>query len=114
MIGSNDEPNGHGTVWVNWPELNKLLKEKDNMMEVKKLTAFLNLTNLYVGDAICNMLMCEAAMRDLDMSIEDFKNLYTELPSRMFKCQVYDRFIFETIEDESRLKEPVAVQEMID
>jgi len=31
--------------------------------------AFLNLTNQYVGDAIANLLMVEAVLRDKDMSV---------------------------------------------
>ena len=29
-----------------------------------------------VGDAIANFLVIEAILRDLDMSIEDFNNIY--------------------------------------
>ena len=28
VIGANDEPNGHGTVYVNWDALNLILKDK--------------------------------------------------------------------------------------
>ena len=28
VIGANDEPNGHGTVFVNWEKLNEILQEK--------------------------------------------------------------------------------------
>ena len=113
-IGSNDEPNGHGTIFVNWLDLNKLLKPHENMIETKKLRAFLELSNLYVGDAICNLLMCEGAMLDLDMNITDFKDIYTELPSHMFKCVVHDRKVFKPNENEMRLIEPESTQKMID
>ena len=107
MIGSNDEANGHGTIYVNWYELNKILEPTKTQLDTKKLIAFLQLTNIYVGDAICNMLMCESALRDMDMTIKDFKELYTELPNRLFKCSVDDRKIFKTTPDESRLIEPI-------
>ena len=29
VIGAADEPNGHGTIHVNWKELNKLLEGKE-------------------------------------------------------------------------------------
>ena len=81
---------------------------------VKKLVAFLKLSNIYVGDAISNMLMIEAILRDKGMSIEQFSQIYKEYPSRMFKVKVNDRSMFKTIKDESRLTEPLALQAFID
>ena len=69
VIGANDEPNGHGTVYVNWAQLHKLLEGRHGDPNTIKLLAFLDLTNVYVGDAICNLLMVEAVLRDLDYSI---------------------------------------------
>jgi hypothetical protein len=69
VIGANDEPNGHGTVCVDWPRLNELLKDKMENEDCKKLIAFLRLSNPYVGDAICNLLMVEAVLRDFGYSV---------------------------------------------
>ena len=69
VIGANDEPNGHGTVCVKWPELKELLKDKMENEHCKKLLAFLRLSNPYVGDAICNLLMIEAVLMDLGYSV---------------------------------------------
>ena len=69
MIGANDEPNGHGTVYVDWPKLNDLLKGRKEDEDCKKLVAFLRLSNPYVGDAICNLLMVEAVLRDFGYSV---------------------------------------------
>jgi phosphoacetylglucosamine mutase len=74
----------------------------------------LKLSNIYVGDAISNMLMIEAILRDKGMSIEKFSQIYKEYPSRMFKVKVNDRSMFKTIKDESRLTEPLALQAFID
>lgn len=114
VIGANDEPNGHGTVYVNWPELNELLKDKMDHYDCKKLIAFLRLTNLYVGDAICNLLMIEAVLMDLGYSMAQFDRLYVENPSRMWKIKVPDRSIFKTVWDETRLVDPLWLQEFID
>ena len=72
MIGANDEPNGHGTIYVNWSALNELLVGRESDLKVQKLLAFLKLSNIYVGDAISNLLMIEAILRDKGMSIQQF------------------------------------------
>ncbi len=72
VIGANDEPNGHGTIFVNWPALNELIVGKELDSNVQKLVGFLKLSNIYVGDAISNMLMIEAILRDKGMSIQQF------------------------------------------
>ena len=56
-----------------------------------------------VGDAIANFLMIEAILKDLDMSVKEFNELYLENPSRMYKAVVNDRTKFKVIWDESRL-----------
>lgn len=60
-----------------------------------------------VGDAIANLLLIEAILYDLDMSIEDFDKIYAESPSRMYKMKVADRTKFTITEDESRLTFPL-------
>ena len=67
-----------------------------------------------VGDAIANLLMLESIMRDLNMTVADFAAIYLENPSRMYKAVVKDRTQFKTIWDESRLTQPLALQETID
>lgn len=117
VIGANDEPNGHGTVYVNWPELDRILKDKlegRHAPACKKLIAFLKLSNIYVGDAIANMLMIEAILRDKGMQIGRFYELYKDNPSQMFKIKVADRTIFKTIWDESRLENPLTLQAFVD
>ena len=67
-IGANDEPNGHGAVAFKIDKLEEVLKPI-NTIESQKLLALLNISNIVVGDAIANMLLMEAIMYDLDMSI---------------------------------------------
>lgn len=68
-IGGNDEPNGHGTIAGHWPKIHEALQGLEDRVEAKKLISFLSLSNMTVGDAIANMLMIEAILRDLDMSV---------------------------------------------
>lgn len=58
--------------------------------------------------------MIEAILRDKGMSIQEFASIYKDYPSRMFKIKVHDRSMFKTIKDESRLTEPLALQNFID
>ena len=68
-IGANDEPNGHGTVAYKPEKLAEALKGNESI-EAKKLQAILELSNIVVGDSIANLLVMEAIMFDLDMSIQ--------------------------------------------
>lgn len=68
-IGANDEPNGHGTVAAKMDRVNEALNNKEDLLAAKKLKAFLMISNMQVGDAIANLLMIEAILYDLDLSL---------------------------------------------
>jgi phosphoacetylglucosamine mutase len=70
------------------------LLDKKETTQGKKLYAFLRLSNIYVGDAIANLLMIEAILRDKGMNIAEFNELYRDLPSQMFKIKVANRALF--------------------
>ena len=114
VIGANDEPNGHGTIVVKWNKLNEALEGKENELAAKKLVSFLKLSNPYVGDAICNLLMIEAVLRDRDFSLDFFNAVYKENPNKMYKVVVRDRTKWKTTWDETRLLEPSMFQGYID
>ena len=80
----------------------------------KKLMALLKISNRVVGDAIANLFVIEAILYDLDMSIQQFDEIYTESPARMYKMEVADRTKFTVTEDESRLTYPTELQDEID
>jgi len=86
-----------------------LLLDKKETAQGKKLYAFLRLSNIYVGDAIANLLMIEAILRDKGMTIAEFNELYSDLPSQMFKIKVANRALFLTTFDESKLLEPLSL-----
>ena len=83
--------------------------DKKETAQGKKLYAFLRLSNIYVGDAIANLLMIEAILRDKGMNIAEFNELYKDLPSQMFKIKVANRALFQTTFDESKLVEPLSL-----
>ena len=86
----------------------------EDKIAARKLKALLKISNIYVGDAIANLLMIEAVLRDLDYSVEQFSQIYEEYPSKMFKAVVEDRTSFKTIWDETRLEDPIALQRTLD
>lgn len=88
-------------------KVKSVLEPHMDKIEAKKLLHFLNISNMCVGDAIANVLLLEAIMRDLDMSIQDFAGIYEENPSRNYKAVVRDRTKFKPIWDESRLTQPI-------
>ena len=54
---------------MNWSSLNELIAGRESDLKVKKLVSFLKLSNIYVGDAVSNLLMVEAILRDKGMSV---------------------------------------------
>ena len=72
------------------------------------------MTNLAVGDAICNFLMIESVLCDKDFSIQHFVDLYQDLSNQTLKVKVANRTAFKTTWDESRLTQPIELQEFID
>lgn len=71
------------------------------MPEAKRLVGLLKMTNLAVGDAICNMLMIESVLKEKDYSIENFNSIYKDLPNKTSKAEVKDRSNFKTTWDET-------------
>ena len=114
VIGANDEPNGHGTICVKWDKLDQALKGKEDRIEAQKLRAFLRISNVYVGDAIANLLMIEAVLRDRDYSVQQLSDQYQEFPNKMFKAIVANRTSFQTTWDESKLVNPIELQQLIE
>ena len=58
--------------------------------------------------------MIEAVLRDRDWSVDTFSSMYEEFPNKMYKAIVTDRTKFKTQWDESRLVDPLELQELID
>lgn len=69
-------------------KIDKVLESHMDKLDAKKLRHFLLISNMCVGDAIANVLLLEAIMRDLDMSIQDFAAIYEENPSKNYKAVV--------------------------
>jgi phosphoacetylglucosamine mutase len=79
--------------------------------QLKSLTELINQT---VGDAISDMLLVEAILTNLQWSLEEWDQAYTDLPNRLVKVVVSDRHIFKTTNAERQLVEPAGLQAEID
>ena len=67
-----------------------------------------------VGDALSGLLLVEYALGRMGWSLQDWLDLYTDLPSRQLKVPVPDRSIFTTTHAETRLLTPNALQGLVD
>lgn len=122
-VGDYFEANGHGTVLFK-PALVARLSEfatsppndtsEKQVVAAKRIVLLSQLLNQATGDAISDLLACEAVLALQGKTVQDWDKLYSELPSRQGKVKVADRTAIVTVADETRLTEPVALQEAID
>lgn len=67
-----------------------------------------------VGDALSGVLMVEAALRRRQWGLQQWGELYQDLPSRQSKVQVQDRSVISTINAETCVASPAGLQPLID
>ena len=60
------------------------------------------------------MLMVEAILRDRDLSVAQFKEIFKETPSNRFRAPVVDRQNFRLNPEGTALIDPFALQNYID
>jgi phosphoacetylglucosamine mutase len=110
-IGMYFEANGHGTVIFSPTAVAALEAARP---ATNKLLGFYKLINQAVGDAISDCLAVEAVLASLNMTVEDWDNLYEDLPSRQGKIAISDRTLIKCTEDETRVVTPLVLQTEID
>ena len=59
---------------------------------------------------MCNMLMIDFVLKDMDFSIENFNSIYKDLPNKTLKIKVKDCSAFKTAWDETELIQPLSLQ----
>lgn len=111
-IGIYFEANGHGTVLFS-DKVQKQIKELQGE-KARKLEHFIDLVNQTVGDAISDMLVVEAILEELNMNIEQWDSMYTDLPNKLLKLGVKDRNVITTTDAERRCVKPDGLQQAID
>lgn len=63
-----------------------MLQLGDSQEAAKDLLALLGMVNQAVGDALSGILLVEAALRRRQWGLNDWAQLYTDLPSRQLKA----------------------------
>ncbi|GFZ50160.1 Phosphoacetylglucosamine mutase [Saitozyma sp. JCM 24511] len=116
-IGVYFEANGHGTVLFS-PSAISTLKSftpssPDSANAIKHLLALSSLINQAVGDALSDMLLVEVVLAHRGWTAPEWDAAYEDLPNRLVKVEVKDRFIFETTDAERRLVKPEGLQDMV-
>ena len=106
MIGAHCDRVGHGTFYVRWEWLDKALKPFEDRIEAKKLRALLSIPYAGCGDAIANLLMVEAVLRDKDYSVQMLYNIYKDHPNKCLKASVVNKRRFVCNWDETKLDDP--------
>ncbi|KAI9632946.1 putative phosphoacetylglucosamine mutase [Dioszegia hungarica] len=117
-IGVYFEANGHGTVLFSPSFLSTLAVHEptspDSSTATKQLLALSQLINQAVGDALSDMLLVEVVLAHRGWTAVEWDAAYEDLPNRLVKVEVADRFLFETTDAERKLTSPAGLQAVLD
>ena len=86
----------------------------EECVAAKQLGVFIDLINETVGDALADLLATEAILSVMNLSVEGWLQLYTDLPQRQLKVAVRDRTLIQTTDAERRCVAPAHLQDCID
>lgn len=116
-IGVYFEANGHGTVLFS-PSTIKALETFEasspgQQSAVEMLLSLADLINQTVGDAISDLLLVVAVLAHKSWGPSEWNLAYTDLPNRLVRVVVNNRFAFKTEDAERRLVEPQGLQAQI-
>ena len=70
--------------------------------------------NQTIGDAISDIIAIEIVLLSKNLTLQQWNEMYTDLPNRQLKLCVKDRSLIETYDAERRLSKPVQLQVEID
>ncbi|KAN0116862.1 Phosphoacetylglucosamine mutase [Hyaloscypha variabilis] len=117
-VGVYFEANGHGTV-VFSPQALKAFRTKDpespaQAAALETLRALADLINQTVGDALSDMLLVETILAHKTWTPREWDLTYVDLPNRLVRVEVKNRYLFKTTDAERKLVEPQGLQEQID
>lgn len=105
-IGIYFEANGHGTVVFS----EELVEKLPVTSKLRSLAALINQT---VGDSISDMLLVETILNARKWRMVDWDKNYEDLPNRLVKVIVHDRYQFVTEDAERKLVKPDQMQAKI-
>ncbi|ODV83342.1 hypothetical protein CANARDRAFT_9743 [[Candida] arabinofermentans NRRL YB-2248] len=116
-IGVYFEANGHGTVVFSQHYTNLLANyktsDKEELKSLETLKSLVDLINQTVGDSISDLFAVLVALKITNQSSADWSSSYRDLPNRLFKVVVKDRFLYKTINAERELSHPIGLQDKI-
>lgn len=117
-IGVYFEANGHGTVLFS-PSCLHLLSSAiptspESQTAIRNLLALSRLINQAVGDALSDMLLVETVLAHRGWNAGEWDAAYEDLPNRLVKVEVPDRFLFRTTDAERRLVSPEGLQRAVE
>jgi phosphoacetylglucosamine mutase len=117
-VGVYFEANGHGTVVFSQLALKafatKLPESPAQAAALDTLKALTDLINQTVGDALSDMLLVETILAHKSWTPREWDLTYTDLPNRLVRVEVADRYIYKTTDAERKLVEPAGLQDEID
>lgn len=120
-VGVYFEANGHGTILFSDNLKSKVRaavedpeRTPEQRLAANQIRAFINIINETVGDAIADLLATEVILSLLHLTLDDWLNLYTDLPQRQLKVAVRDRTMIQTTDAERRCVAPARLQDSID
>ncbi|KAJ9097221.1 hypothetical protein QFC21_004890 [Naganishia friedmannii] len=117
-IGVYFEANGHGTVLFSEETIDILNAHEPRSpaqeTATQHLLCLVDLINQAVGDAISDFLMVEVILAHKRWGPVEWDQGYEDLPNRLVKVNVTDRFAFKTQDAERRLVEPKGLAERVD
>ena len=114
------EANGHGTIFVNeatnkkFEQLNCFVETSRDSQVLELMQYYITMFNSTTGDAISSLIATESALRTLNLQLKDVSDMYQELYSKNAKVSVKNKNVFKPNDNETRLLEPVKVQNEID
>ncbi|KAK6110775.1 Phosphoglucomutase/phosphomannomutase alpha/beta/alpha domain I family protein [Brugia pahangi] len=110
------EANGHGTVYFS-PRFYDILRtvithkdEVDQTIQIKRLLYFSKLLNTVVGDAMTDLLAVEMILKHYDWTVENWNNMYKDLPNVQRKLRAVNRSVFQMSADETTCVKPRKLQ----
>lgn len=109
-IGVYFEANGHGTVLFSPSALAKI----HSAPHAEALQALTELINQTVGDALSDLLLVETVLLHRQQSPGAWDQAYADLPNRLVKVVVADRYAFETTDAERQVTKPTGLQAGVD
>ena len=114
------EANGHGTIYINettkgkFEKMNCFVESSGDSQVLELMQYYITMFNPTTGDALSSLIATESALRTLDLKAENIIGMYEELFSKNAKVGVKNKNIIIPNENETKLLEPVTVQNIID